>query len=206
MVKRTKEDAEKTRLAIITAARKTFAEKGVTKTSLDDVAKAAGVTRGAIYWHFEDKNALFYAMKHQTALPLIDKREEKLSDADPFTGIENMMVMMLESIENDENTRTCFEIMNFRCEYVNELQSMLPHMMSCLEDLKTQLTHTFTRAAQLNQLNTNISPEMAATLTCVFLYGLFRTWLADEHGTIIRSNARQLIQTHLLGLRQNKIL
>lgn len=201
MARRTKEDAEQTRLTIINAARQVFAEKGVTKTSLDDVAKAAGVTRGAVYWHFEDKTALFFAMKSQTTLPLIDKREAKLNEQDPFVGIENMMMMMLETIESDATTRTCFEILNFRCEYVNEFKEMLSHMMNCFTDLNAQLTQAFQRAQQLGQLRANISPETAATSTCVFLYGFFRLWLADETGQTIRHQAHDLIKSHLRGLR-----
>ena len=56
---RTKAEAEETRNSILSAAERVFFEKGVSTASLDDVAKAAGVTRGAIYWHFSNKTDLF---------------------------------------------------------------------------------------------------------------------------------------------------
>ena len=37
------------------------------------IAGEAGVTRGAIYWHFKDKVALFFAMREQTILPLVHR-------------------------------------------------------------------------------------------------------------------------------------
>ena len=59
MARRTKGEALETRHRILDVAERVFSERGVTRTSLADVAKAAGVTRGAIYWHFADKADLF---------------------------------------------------------------------------------------------------------------------------------------------------
>ena len=47
-----------------------FRERGVTRTSLAEVATAAGMTRGAVYWHFKDKADLFRAMCDRATLPL----------------------------------------------------------------------------------------------------------------------------------------
>jgi hypothetical protein len=51
-----------TRERILSAAMTVFAQKGWQKTSLDEVAAAAGMTKGAIYWHFRNKNDLFFAL------------------------------------------------------------------------------------------------------------------------------------------------
>jgi AcrR family transcriptional regulator len=59
MVRRTAQEAEMTRTAIVAAARHLFATHGFAGTSTTAVVEAAGVTRGALYHHFEDKSALF---------------------------------------------------------------------------------------------------------------------------------------------------
>ncbi|MDP1673909.1 MAG: TetR family transcriptional regulator, partial [Burkholderiales bacterium] len=55
MARRTKDEAVETRNQILDAAEKVFSARGVSRTSLADIAEAASVTRGAIYWHFKDK-------------------------------------------------------------------------------------------------------------------------------------------------------
>ena len=64
MARRTKADAQITRSALLDAAELLFDERGVSRTSLADIAQAAGTTRGAIYWHFADKAALFLSLIH----------------------------------------------------------------------------------------------------------------------------------------------
>src|SRR5205807_1836533 len=72
-MRRTKQQSEQTRRQIVAAARRVFARRGVTRSTLDHVAAAARVTRGAIYWHFDNKLAVFEAMRELVALPLVDR-------------------------------------------------------------------------------------------------------------------------------------
>ena len=64
-MRRSKEDSLKTRQSILLAARRVFARRGVSQTSIEHVARAAGVTRGAVYGHFKGKDALFQCMREQ---------------------------------------------------------------------------------------------------------------------------------------------
>lgn len=59
MARKTKQQARETRQLILDVALRLFSQQGVSSTSLATIAKAAGVTRGAIYWHFKNKSDLF---------------------------------------------------------------------------------------------------------------------------------------------------
>lgn len=68
MARNTREGTEATRLSLISAARLLFIDKGYAETATPDIVAAAGVTRGALYHHFEDKKALFRAVIEQEAM------------------------------------------------------------------------------------------------------------------------------------------
>ena len=61
-MRKTKTEALKTKEHLMLAALKTFYQKGIARTSLNEIAQAAGVTRGALYWHFKNKEDLFDAL------------------------------------------------------------------------------------------------------------------------------------------------
>ena len=69
-MRRTKAEADLTRRRVLEAALIMFAEGGVHATTLEDVAARAGVTRGAVYWHFADKAALVTELVEGMRWPL----------------------------------------------------------------------------------------------------------------------------------------
>ena len=87
MVRKTKEDAELTRQRLVNAARAVFLKRGVSKSTLEHIATEANVTRGAVYWHFENKTDIFHAIREQVFLPLIDSIDDTLAPA--IKNIEN---------------------------------------------------------------------------------------------------------------------
>jgi len=62
------ERREQTRRALLSAARRLFAEHGYAGTSTPEIVAAAGVTRGALYHHYADKLALFAAVVEEEHL------------------------------------------------------------------------------------------------------------------------------------------
>ena len=204
-VRRTKEDSEQTRRQILAAARRVFARQGVTRTTLEQIAHAAGVTRGAIYWHFADKTALFYAMREQVSLPMSDRTGFAWfpeDTADPLGSVERFLLGMLKTLETDAATRQTFQIMGFKCEYVGELERELDLHNSRCTELYEKLTQVYRRAERAGQLREGLRPGPAALATCSFLIGLVRLWLMDGNGKLVRSKAQTVAKSHLASQRR----
>jgi AcrR family transcriptional regulator len=73
---------EHTRSLLLDAAEDVFAEKGFTAATLDDIAYAAGYTKGAIYKHFATKEDLFLAVSDRYWRRYFDNFAEVMSSAE----------------------------------------------------------------------------------------------------------------------------
>jgi len=204
-LRRTKQQSERTRQDILAAARKVFARQGVTRTTFEEIAASAGVTRGAIYWHFADKTELFFAMREQVAVPMIDQIDLALLHADgsdPLAGVERFLRGILRALESDPAARRTFQIMGFKCEYVGELERELGLQRLRCSELVSKLTQAYGRARRAGRLRAGLRPSMAALETCSFVIGLTRLWLLDAKGSLLRPVARRLISAHVAGHRR----
>ena len=205
MVRRTKEESLETRAAIIAAARDVFLTSGVTRTSLEQIAAAAGVTRGAIYWHFADKAALFFAMRDEVKLPLIDRSDLALgpgaTDLDPLQRMERFLEVIVERLTSDEATRKTFEIMTFKCEYVGEFARDFDCASVMHLELRDKLARLYREAQRAGLLRAGVMPLCAASDTVIFVSGLIRVWLVDESGALVRNHAARLVVDHVEGKR-----
>lgn len=200
MARKTKEEAALTRQHLLEAAREVFAERGVARTSLEQVAKEAGVTRGCVYWHFKNKAELFYAMRDQVALPIIDTIEEPaLAEAreDPLEGIANFLKGVFGRMAEDEPTRRTFEVISLKCEYVDEFAQVLEEIMRRVHELVPKLAAAYRRAQAKGQLAAGSDPELLALDTSAFFHGLVRLWLTDTEGRFVRGRLEVMIDAHV---------
>ncbi|CCO25147.1 TetR family transcriptional regulator [Maridesulfovibrio hydrothermalis] len=122
MARKTKEEAEKTRQALLGSAFKVFSEKGYAKTTLQDIAEDAGVTRGAVYWHFKNKTDLFEKLFDFAFLPVRNMLFSQFDkDVPPHKMLSNVMKVWLSHAGGDDNFRAAFGIMFNKTEWSEEL-------------------------------------------------------------------------------------
>lgn len=202
-MRRSKEDSLKTRRRIVLAARHVFARRGVSRTSMEHIAKAAGVTRGAIYGHFRDKQALFQCMREQVRLPLLDAMDEALIDSplDPLAGVQRYLDAIFDAMRDDPATRETFHILIFKCEYVGAMGQDIGTQVLRNREIAARLEAALRSARRRGQLRTGLTPRLGALETLCFLAGLVRLWLLDEAGTLVRGDARKLVRAHVASLR-----
>ena len=200
MVRKTKAEAEQTRREIIDAARCVFHECGVSRTSLEKIARVAGVTRGAVYWHFENKAELFFAMR-EDSLAVLDEVDAYLDAPDlpdPLDGIEQSLLAFFRIIDGRSEVRQVFEIMTLRCEYVDEFAQVLQEVNKPCMDFLAKLIRSYQRAADKGYLRPGLDPEGAAYDTLSFTAGLFNNWLSSQPGDLLRLKVPDMIRQHLL--------
>jgi TetR/AcrR family acrAB operon transcriptional repressor len=203
-MRRTKEDAEKTRERILAAAQGVFERQGVARTSMEQVAQAAGVTRGAVYWHFANKAELYFAMREMVSLPMIDRVDVALgrsAEADALGTIEAMLTGIVSALESDRPTRRVLGIVHYKCEYVGEFAAELDTQRRHAAQFVAKLARCYRKARLAGILRASLEPELAARDTCAFLMGVIRMWLMDEGGALVRRRTLQLIRAHVAARR-----
>jgi TetR/AcrR family acrAB operon transcriptional repressor len=206
MARRTKEDAEHTRHQLLEAAQRVFADKGVSRTSLQDIAQAAGVTRGAIYWHFKNKAELFNAMMDSAVLPMEQTLQSIGLDAaqDPLAALERAMLQTMHSIENDARTRAIFEVATMKVEYVDELLAVKQRHVKCCVDGTLQMQRSLQEAAARGTVKLPVSPAMAARGLHALMVGLIHTWMLDPSAFKLVAVAQVAIRIYLKGLETDR--
>ncbi len=201
MARRTKAEAAATREALIDAAEEMFMEHGVARTSLEQIARHAGMTRGAVYWHFKNKADLFHAMLDRVHMPfqnLFDEVEGPTVDNCPLEAIRLACIKGFARAEQPRNKRVHF-IMMYRCEFFSDIdpQAMQEEIS---KDILTVLLKYFQLAAENKQL-TSLSPEAATELFYATLSGLFTHWLRQSDNYSLETQGSAMIGNLLHLLR-----
>jgi len=202
LVRKTREEALATRDSIIDAAESVFYEKGVARASLEDIATAAGVTRGAIYWHFKDKAELFDAMMQRVMLPVEDlgDRADACSSEDPLLSLRNCAVGVLLRTAKDEGVQRIFEIANYKCEYVGDAAGVRErHIASQAECLKT-IEAGFRECVKTGRVPASVNPRIAAIGAMSLVSGLIANWVLDPKSFSLRNHAETLVDTYFRGV------
>ena len=183
MARKTKQEALETRETILDAAERLFHSEGVSRTSLQDIAAAAQVTRGAIYWHFKDKAELFNAMMERATMPLeqgMSATAQPDPDAPPVPSLAELrwgLVNVFYSAMHSERTRCAFEIVMHKVEFAGETASLRERQLDNHLQWREQNRACFQLAIDQGQLPREIDPVQASIELVALVDGLIHSWV-----------------------------
>lgn len=200
MVRRTKADAEATRTALLDAAEQLFQANGVSRTSLQEIASAAGTTRGAIYWHFKDKADLFNAMMDRVTLPLEQSTYAAQAVEAPLQQVRTSVLAALHKAATDEQARRVFEIATQQVEYNGEMLAVRERKLRWRDEYLLYLTQQFDAAAADARIRLPIPARSAALGLKAILTGVLDNWLLDTRDFDLVQVGTQVMDSYLAGL------
>lgn len=205
MARRTKEEAQETRSTIMMEALGLFCQQGVATTSLSDIARAAGVTRGAIYWHFKDKEELFLALWHEMCAPLslLMNASIDVDEPDPLGKFNVFLVELLRTLASCPAHQQMFRIMFKMLQPDSELSSIRELIR---EEVKQHMQHTrcsLTNAMRRGQLPEKLAVERAAIWVHSSVDGLIMNWLNQHEQFDLAAEAEALVQALIFSLQHN---
>lgn len=174
MARKTKQQALETRQHILDVALRLFSQQGVSSTSLAAIAKEAGVTRGAIYWHFKNKSDLFNEIWVLSEANINDLEVEYRAKFpnDPLSVIREILVYILEATVTEERRRLMMEIIFHKCEFVGEMVTLQEAQRSLCLDSYDRIEQTLKECIAAKMLPANLLTRRAAILMRSYLSGL----------------------------------
>lgn len=204
MVKKTREDALATREALLAAALQTFRERGVAHTRLSDVAARAGVTRGAIYWHFKDKAELFAAVCERGTLPVeaLLAEASRTAQRDPLATVKQLALMALKQLAGHADTQAMFDVIFHKCEFTDELAPVVAKNDADRAACLTQVQALFEQAVAVGQLPPHTDTFLATQGMHAYMVGLMHEWVLTPASYDLAACAEPLLDTYLAGLIQ----
>ena len=147
MPRKTKVEAERTRARILASALSLFVKKGYERTTFTDIAARLKMTKGAVYWHFETKEALLVELVKE----MLEKFQRRLGEFLPkgeltFCAVAEMMVQSAGRLVEDPRSAAFFMLMKTRIKWGAD--SMAETREKLLSRSMNGPYHTFIRAVE----------------------------------------------------------
>ncbi len=200
MARKTKEEANRTRQEIIDAARAVFHHNGVARSTLEQVAAAAGVTRGAVYWHFKNKTELFFAMQADVFVPMRERLDPILFSDDypnPLQAIEASLREFFLILDECPTLRQVLEIMSLRCENVDQFAQVQKEADRPGDEFLEKLERVYRKAALRGSMRPDLDPAAVARDTWAFATGLLHALLTRGFEAKLKAQVDAMIATHM---------
>lgn len=185
---------------IQTAASKLFAEFGYNKTTLDEIALLAGISKGSIYLEFESKEEILFAL-------LLQNKDWQLAQmkqiaARPQSPLENLKTMLVQNVGDvfdsiKQNFKSPEEIMGTREQARKRLKPFFEARVALVEELLIQ-------AAQHNEIGQGQDYRRLAQLLMLALRGVLPPYDTTSQKIKLQNQAAELLELFFNGLKAGK--
>ncbi len=205
MARQTKERAEQTRESILDAATMVFFKRGIARASLEEVARAAGVTRGAVYWHFRDKLDLFAAIEDRLRLPQEAQviALSRSAPKDPLAELERVLIKNLNLLATDETLKIQMTVVLLRCDYVDEMAPALDRQADYQQRISAGLHRYFRDVVPPPGPGCDWTPAMAAQVLHTITHGVVLRWLRFPAEYPLQTHGVAVVRAFMKALRRN---
>jgi len=200
-MRRIKEEADKTRQTILDAALTVFSSKGYNASRLQDIAEAAGVTRGAIYHHFGSKADLYICLVRESSAKLDSVIAQAIEGGGTFKEVATrVLVNGWSLLEDDPQLAKVVELFNFKTGFTAELEEI---NIQRKEGAKTQVVYIagfVQRAIDKGELNSGIEPELIGRSFMAYQNGIVNLWLTNQTAFSLKTSAPALAAVFFQGI------
>lgn len=206
MARKTKEEAERTYHLLLDAAIDEFIERGVAHTTLLQIATRAGLTRGAIYWHFKNKEELIMALWQYKTGEDHKMFCQEMRNIGPEQGAEQfrtLMEMMVAQLGLDPSMRQTLHIISTVMEYADPNSEISLYMYARSEEVHSSITTAIETLQDHGIIKIKIPAEIMASGAFAYFVGLADVCMMNScnknHSVDVGQHAKELVDLMLSG-------
>ena len=200
-MRKTKEEAAITREKLLSVALYVFSTKGYSSTKLEDIAHNAGVTRGAIYWHFRNKAELYNSLILEFSARGSVVTQQAVAEGGTFREIlRRIFVRLLSSVEDDKQLRAIMEIALFKNEQTKELKAGHKEQIEASRRLMACIAEAMSQGIASGELRSDLDPQEMARAFMAFQNGSIYLWLSDPKSFSLKASSGNLADIFLSGV------
>ena len=202
-MRRTKEEAAATRSAVLKAALTVFSNKGYAASTLDDIAKAAKVTRGAIYWHFKSKADLYNTLTRELSARGADLVQQAVAEGGTLLEIlRRIFVRQCTLIEEDREARAVMELALSKMGSDPELQAGRKKQLEAGSALIEGIAGAMQQGIAQGVLRSDLDPADMARAFIAFENGAIQLWLTSPKSFSLKQSAESFAEILISGLQK----
>lgn len=202
-MRRTKEEAAVTRSAVLKAALAVFSNKGYAAATLDDVAKAAKVTRGAIYWHFKSKADLYNTLIAELSARGADLVQQAVAEGGSLLEIlRRIFVRQCTLIEEDREARAVMELALSKTGTDPELQAGRKKQLEAGSALLEGIAGAMQQGIDQGVLRSDLNPADMSRAFIAFENGAIQLWLTSPKSFSLKKSAESFAEVLIAGLQK----
>lgn len=181
MVRKTKEEADKTRLMILETSLNAFYEQGYSGATVVDIAKKIGLTKGAIYWHFDSKVDLFIGLGKYMFERLETTMHGVYDQAETFEELKLTARKVVKLIIKDPQLKKYFTLIFYRMEWRDELLPIKDMFAQQDEQYKQYTQYVFDKQQKQGHIHSDLSAETVTYLWLGFINGFLSRHLKEDN-------------------------
>jgi TetR/AcrR family acrAB operon transcriptional repressor len=202
-VKRTKEEAAVTRATVLKAALSVFSKKGYAAATLDDVAAAAKVTRGAIYWHFKGKADLYNTLVEEMSARGASVVQQAIAEGGTLIDIlRRVFISQCTLIEDDREARAVMELALFKTGLDTDLHAGRRKQIDAGNALISGIADAMKMGVSQGILRDDMDPNDMARAFIAFENGAIQQWLASPKSFSLKKSAESFADILIKGLQK----
>ena len=172
-------------------------KNGYSKTTLSEIAKNAGYTRGAVYWHFKDKSEILKNLITKFHGRFSAKQSDILeSSLEPLDKIKAMININLPLLYNNKEFRDFIELTWFKTE-IDQHEGLLQGKIAITNNFNDTITKLFKEASHKGALKNGVDPKIAALSVTSIINGIYRGYFVMPDKLQSEKTSRSIIENYL---------